>query len=129
MHPKAAVSIAAMFLMSVALAFAGHALFARNDPGALDALRPGANPYTVLAHLCIAVGFVWMYLRSRADGPFLAQGIRFGAGMLLLMSIPVYIIYSDVQPQPLPGLQLAQQILVDGVGVISMGIVVAWLNA
>jgi hypothetical protein len=74
----------------------------------------------------MAIGFVWIYRQGREDKPFLAQGVRYGIAIAVLMTIPIYLIYYAVQP--MPGMLVAKQIAFDTIGVILMGIVVAWLN-
>jgi hypothetical protein len=46
--------------------------------------------------------------------------------MAVLRTIPTYLIYYTVQP--MPGAMVVKQIVFDSIGVVLMGIVVAWLN-
>jgi len=132
MNRKALISVVVIFFMSMLLGFVVHALLLKPDYTALASLfRPEAEQqayflWMVLAHVSIAIGFVWVYLKGREEAPYLGQGIRFGAAMVLLMIIPMYLIYYSVQP--MPGMLVVKQIVYDGIGVILMGIVVAWLN-
>jgi hypothetical protein len=132
MNGKSILSVVVMFVMSLLLGFVVHALLLKPDYAQLVGLfRPEAEqqayfPYMLLAHLSIAVGFVWVYLQGREDGDWLGQGIRYGAAIAVLMTIPTYLIYYAVQP--MPGLVVVKQIVFDTVGVVLMGIVVAWLN-
>jgi hypothetical protein len=132
MNKKFLISVVAMFVLSMALGLVVHGTLLKADYGTLPALfRPeteaaGYFAYMLLAHLFIAVGFTWIYLQGREDKPFLAQGVRFGAAIAVLMTIPTYLIYYAVQP--MPGMLVAKQIVLDGISVILMGIVVAWLN-
>jgi hypothetical protein len=129
---KAIISVVVMFVMSMALGFVVHGLLLHPAYLALPGLfRPEAEaqayfPWMLLAHLFIAVGFVWVYLKGREDGPFLGQGVRFGLAIAVLMTIPTYLIYYAVQP--MPGMLVVKQIVYDTIGVVLMGIVVAWIN-
>jgi hypothetical protein len=132
MKGKTILSVGVMFVMSLLLGFIVHALLLKSDYAQLVGLfRPEAErqayfPYMLLGHLCIAVGFVWVYLQGRDDDPWLGQGIRYGAAIAVLMTIPSYLIHYAVQP--MPGMVVVKQIVFDTVGVVLMGIVVAWLN-
>jgi hypothetical protein len=132
MNAKNILSVVVMFVMSLMLGFVVHALLLKPDYAQLVALfRPEAEqqtyfPYMLIAHLSIGIGFVWVYLQGRDDSPWLGQGIRYGAAIAVLMTIPTYLIYYAVQP--MPGMVVAKQIVFDTIGVVLMGIVVAWLN-
>jgi hypothetical protein len=54
----------------------------------------------LLAHVFLAVGFVWVYVKGKENKPFLIQGIRYGAAIAVLTTIPTYLIYYAVQPRP-----------------------------
>ena len=78
------------------------------------------------AHLFIAIGFTWIYLRGCESKPFLGQGLRFGLAVAVLTTIPTYLIYLAVQP--MPEALVVKQILFDTVAMLIMGVVVAWIN-
>lgn len=83
--------------------------------------------WMLLAHVLIAGAFVWIYARGvEAGKPWLPQGMRFGLAVALLGVVPTYLIYYAVQP--MPGALVAKQVVLDGIGVVLMGIVVAWLH-
>jgi hypothetical protein len=44
----------------------------------------------------------------------------------VMMTIPTYLIYYVVMP--FPSDLVAQQIMFDSIGIIAMGVVLAWLN-
>jgi len=74
--------------------------------------------------LSFALGFI---VQGRTAGAStLGQGVRFGLAVALLMTIPIYLIYYAVQP--MPEALVAKQIVFDTIGVILMGIAVAYLN-
>jgi len=80
----------------------------------------------ILAHVFMGAGMTWIYRQGREARPWLAQGIRFGLAVSVLMVIPTYLIYFAVQPMP-AGL-VAKQIVYDVIGTVVMGIVAAWIN-
>jgi hypothetical protein len=55
----------------------------------------------------------------------MAQGIRFGVAVALLAIVPIYIIYFVVQP--MPGDVVIKQIIFDGILMVILGTIVAWL--
>jgi hypothetical protein len=79
-----------------------------------------------LAHVILAGAFTWIYRRGREAKPWLAQGVRYGVAIALLTAVPTYIIYYVVQPMP-AGI-VAKQIVFDGILIVLLGILVAWLN-
>jgi hypothetical protein len=82
-------------------------------------------PLMILAHLILSGAFVWIYARGVEAKPWLAQGVRFGVAVALLTTVPTYMIYFVVQPMP-EGLVI-KQIVFDGVLMIILGTIVAWL--
>jgi hypothetical protein len=126
------ISVVVMFVLSMAFGFLVHGLLLGQEyarlPGLFRTEQDAANyfPYMLLAHVFIAAGFVWIYLQGREAKPFLPQGVRFGLAVAVLMTIPMYLIYYAVQP--MPGALVFRQIVFDAIGVILMGVVVAWLN-
>ncbi len=83
-------------------------------------------PVMIAAHVIMAAAFVWIYLRGREDGPWLAQGVRYGLAIALLAPIPTYMIYFAVQP--LPSAMVLKQIIGDGLLVVVLGVITAFLN-
>ena len=132
MSKKFLISVVVMFVMAMALGYVVHALLLGQDYAQLAHLyRPledhaGKFPQMLVAHVFIAVGFTWIYLQGKEDKPFLLQGVRYGVAIAVLMTIPTYLIYYAIQP--LPAALVIKQIVFDTIGVVAMGIVVAWLN-
>jgi hypothetical protein len=132
MNKKMLISILVIFVMSLGLGFAFHGTLLAADYARIANLyripsdQEGHFPFMILAHLILAIGFVWVYNKGREDKPWLGQGIRFGIAVAVLMVIPHYLFYFAVQP--LPGMLVAKQIIFDTIGMILMGIVVAGLN-
>jgi hypothetical protein len=78
---------------------------------------------------CLGLDYqLWPVLglrRSAEAKPWMAQGVRFGVAVALLTTVPTYMIYFVVQP--MPGDVVIKQIIFDGVLMIMLGIIVAWL--
>jgi hypothetical protein len=79
----------------------------------------------ILAHVILSGAFVWIYARGVEPKPWLAQGMRFGVAVALLTIVPSYLIYFVVQP--MPGGVVVKQILFDGVLLVILGAIVAWV--
>ncbi|MGI9220394.1 MAG: hypothetical protein ACR2QS_05095 [Woeseiaceae bacterium] len=83
-------------------------------------------PVMILAHVIMSCAFVWIYRRGQEDGPWLQQGIRYGLAIALLAPIPTFMIYYAVQPLPVD--MVVRQIIGDGMLVVVLGIIAAFLN-
>ena len=82
-------------------------------------------PLMILAHIIMASAFVWIYSRGVEAKPWLPQGLRFGLAIALLTVVPTYTIYYVVQP--MPGVHVIKQIVFDGILLLVLGAVVAFL--
>jgi hypothetical protein len=82
-------------------------------------------PLMILAHVILSGALVWIYARGAEAKPWMAQGVRFGVAVALLTVVPSYMIYFVVQP--MPGEVVIKQIVYDGVLVVILGTIVAWL--
>jgi hypothetical protein len=82
-------------------------------------------PLMILAHVLLASAFVWIYSRGVEAKPWLPQGIRFGVAIALLTIVPTYIIYYVVQP--MPGAVVVKQIVFDGILMLILGAVAAFI--
>lgn len=133
MNTKFVVSSLVMAVASLMQGFLVHALALHNDYARLPNLyRPesqaeGYFGYMLLAHLLIGIGLTWIYRRGHEAGKgVLVQGARFGAAIAVVSTIPVFLIYFAVQP--VPSDLVAQQIVFDLIGMVVLGVIVAWLN-
>jgi hypothetical protein len=91
-----------------------------------EADAQGQFGWMILAHVLVSGAFVWIYERGIApDKGWLEQGMRYGIAVALLTVVPTYLIYFAVQP--LPGALVGKQIVLDAIGLLVFGIVVAWL--
>jgi hypothetical protein len=127
-----AMSVAALTVLSLIIGFGVHELLLGAEYRQLTNLfRSPADAekyfgYMLLAHVFMGAGLTWIYRQGREAKPWLAQGVRFGIAVSVLMVIPMYLIYFAVQPMP-AGL-VAKQIAFDVIGMIILGIVAAWIN-
>jgi hypothetical protein len=124
------VSIAAMLLD-----FIVHGWLLQGDYDALVAsgiMRSPADaqhymPYMLAAHLLVGFGLTWLY-RKGIDGgrTAIGQGLRFGAAVAVMATIPGYLIYYAVQP--LPALLVHKQMIFSTIAMLLLGMLLAWLN-
>jgi hypothetical protein len=82
-------------------------------------------PLMLLAHVLLSGAFVWIYARGVEAKPWMAQGVRFGVAVALLTIVPTYMIYFVVQP--MPGNVVVKQIVFDGILMVILGMIAAWL--
>ncbi|MFL6592978.1 MAG: hypothetical protein ACJ8GK_09775 [Luteimonas sp.] len=124
------VSIAAMLLD-----FLVHGWLLLDDYNALVAsglMRSQVDsqaylPYMLAAHLLIGFGLTWLYRKGIDHGrPVIGQGLRFGAAVAVMSTIPGYLIYYAVQP--LPAALVHKQLLYSTAAMLVLGMLLAWLN-
>ncbi len=133
MNKKFFFSAAVVAFASLMLGFIIHAVLLQADYARLPRLYRSATDsqahfgYMLLAHVLIGFGMTWIYLRGREAGKsFMQQGVRFGAAIAVVSTIPTFFIYFAVQP--LPSDMVAQQIVYSTIGSLVLGIVTAWMN-
>lgn len=120
-----------VFIAWMVGSFIVHGTLLHNDYAALPKLfRSEANaqrffPLMLLAHVILAGAFVWIYSRGVEDAPWMGQGIRFGVAVALLTIVPTYMIYFVVQPIPIQ--TVVKQIVFDGILMLALGLLVAFL--
>jgi len=127
------ISVVVMSILAFANGFVVHGVLLHDDYSRLpNLLRPeveaqGYFGWMLLADLLMGFGFTWIYVKGREPGkPAVGQGLRFGLAIAVLMTIPMYLIYYAVQPWP--GEVVVKQIVYDTIGVLVMGVVVAFIN-
>lgn len=131
MNKRFAIAWLATFVVWMLGSFIVHGALLQADYAALSSMfRPEKDaqqylPFMLLAHVILAGAFVWIYARGAEAKPWLGQGIRYGLVMALLTVIPTYMIYYAVQP--MPGALVARQIVFDGILLLVLGAVVAFL--
>ena len=82
-------------------------------------------PLMILVHVILSGSLVWIYARGAEAKPWMAQGVRFGIAVALLTVVPTYLIYFVVQP--MPGGMVVKQIVYDGLLMVILGMIVAWM--
>ncbi|HEV8688838.1 MAG TPA: hypothetical protein VGQ91_00970 [Ideonella sp.] len=111
--------------------FVVHGVLLHDDYMKLSGLfRPEADaqqyfPFMILAHVMLSGALVWIYSRGAEAKPWLPQGLRFGVAVALLTVVPTYTIYYVVQP--MPGATVIKQIAFDGILMLLLGALVAFL--
>jgi len=135
------VSIAAMLLD-----FLVHGLLLQGDYNALVSqglMRSPEDarhfmPYMAAAHLLIGYGLTWLYMHfngAHANGAHadrvandasLSAGLRFGAAVAVMSTIPGYLIYYAVEP--LPAMLVHKQMIFSSIAMLLLGLLLAWLN-
>jgi hypothetical protein len=120
-----------IFVVWFAGSFVVHGVLLHDDYSKLTSLFRTEQdsqkffPLMILAHVLLSGAFVWIYSRGIEAKPWLPQGIRFGVAIALLTVIPTYIIYYVVQP--MPGGVVVRQIVFDGILMLILGAVVAFM--
>ena len=131
MNKKFVVAWIALFVAWFIGSFVVHGVLLRSDYMQLTNLfRPEGDqqkyfPLMIFAHVVLSGAFVWIYARGVEAKPWMAQGVRFGVVVALLTIVPSYLIYFVVQP--MPGSVVIKQIVFDGVLLVILGTIVAWL--
>jgi Zn-dependent protease len=132
MSKRFLISVVVVFVMSMALGFTVHGVLLAQDYGQRSSLFRSPDdqqrhfPFMLVAHALTSLGLVWIYSRGREDKPPLAQGVRFGLAMAMVTVVPKFLIYWVVQP--MPHVVALKQIGFDTIGIVLIGIVVAYLN-
>lgn len=131
MNKKFIIAWIVLFVAWFLGSFVVHGVLLRPDYMQLSNLfRPESEeqkyfPLMILAHVILSGAFVWIYARGVESKPWMTQGMRFGVAVALLTIVPTYLIYYVVQPMP-AGV-VVKQILFDGVLLVILGAIVAWL--
>jgi len=131
MNKRFALAWLVVFVAWFVGSFVVHGVLLHNDYAALPNLfRKEAEsqnffPLMILAHLIMSGAFVWIYARGVEAKPEIGQGVRYGIAVICLMTLPLYLIYYVVQP--MPGATVAKQIVFDGMLVLILGILVAFM--
>lgn len=131
MDKKFLISWLVLFVVWMAGSFLVHGVLLNADYMALRNLFRSPEdsqtffPLMIIAHVFLSGTFAWIYSRGVEAKPWLAQGVRFGLAVAFLTAIPTYMIYYVVQP--MPGATVVKQLIFDGVLVVLLGVVVAFL--
>ena len=131
MNKRFFIAWVVIFVLWFAGSFVVHGVLLHDDYAKLSSLfrtEAGSQQYfplMILAHVMLSGALVWIYSRGVEARDWLPQGIRFGIAILLLTIVPTYMIYYVVQP--MPGATVARQIVFDGILLMILSIVTAFL--
>ncbi len=131
MNKKFIIAWIVVFIVWMGGSFVVHGVLLHEDYVKLSSLfRTEADaqkyfPLMILAHVILAGALVWIYSRGIEAAPWLSQGLRFGLAIALLTIVPTYIIYYVVQP--MPSSVVVKQIVFDGVLMLILGAVTAFI--
>ena len=83
-------------------------------------------PLMTLAHVIMGFAFAWIYSKGvNREDSWLVQGLRFGVAAALLVTVPWYMIHYSIEPW---GRRVvAKQVVLDGILMIIVAIVVAYI--
>ncbi len=133
MNKKFVISSLVLAFAALMAGFVVHALLLHGDYLRLPNIfrseteSQGYFGFMLLGHLLIGIGLTWIYRRGHEPGKgVVVQGLKFGAAIAVVSTIPVYLIYFAVQR--LPSDLIAQQIVFDTISILLIGILAAWLN-
>lgn len=129
---KLILAAVAAILISFVFSFIAHGMLLHGDYAQLPNLfRPESEgmtylPIIFLSHVIKGVAFAVVYREGLSkDTPWYTQAIRFGALMVLLITVPLYLVYYAVQP--MPGSIVVKQIIFDSIGTFLMAFAVAYI--
>jgi len=131
MNKKFIIAWIVIFVAWMCGSFVVHGVLLHDDYVKLSNLfRPEADaqkyfPLMILAHVILAGALAWIYSRGVEATPWLPQGLRFGLAIALLTIVPTYIIYYVVQP--MPNALVIKQIAFDGILMLILGAIVAFV--
>jgi hypothetical protein len=130
MDKKFVIAVVVIFVLSMVIGLVNHGMVLNDEYQATGLFRPEAEAeayfmWMLLAHIVMSFAFVWIYVRGREDRPWVSQGLRFGVVIALLVAVPVYLIYYAVQP--MPSLLVLRQVIYDTIGLLVMGLAVAFM--
>lgn len=122
------VSFAALLL-----SFLIHGVLLGADYEALGTLYRAADDgrrhfhWLLLAHALLGFAMTWIFSQGIAhDRPTLGQGLRFGLAMALFATVPAQLVQYAVQP--LPSALVLQQLAYGTIGMLLLGMLLAWLH-
>jgi hypothetical protein len=131
MGKRFAIAWIAVFIVWMLGSFLVHGVLLHDDYMKLQNLfrteadSQGHFAYMILAHVLLSGALVWIYSRGVDGAPWMGQGLRFGIAIALLTVVPTYMIYYVVQP--MPGATVVKQIVFDGILILILAGVVAFI--
>lgn len=82
--------------------------------------------FIIIGQIMLSIAFVIIYRMGKELKPWFGQGVRYGFLVSILASIPNYLTYYSVEP--VPGLLIVKQIILDTVMFLIIGVVLARLE-
>lgn len=131
MHKTFFIAWIVLFVVWMLGSYVVHGVVLHDDYAKLSSLfrseaeASGFFPLMVLAHAMMAGALAWIYGRGVEAKPWLPQGLRFGVAIALLAVVPGYMIYYVVQP--MPGMVVLKQIVLDSILMLVLGAVAAFI--
>ena len=128
MNTKFLIAGAAGFIISLMGGFLAHGILLQPDYHQIPALMrteadaQGYLPFMLLSHFLKGFAFAWIYKQGISGAPWINQAVRYGVAMILLVTVPLYLIYYAVEP--MPGMLVVKQIVADSIVTMIMAIVV-----
>jgi hypothetical protein len=133
MNKRFLIAWLGLFVAWMAGSFVVHGLLLSADYARLQALFRSESdsqalfPLMLLAHVMLSGALAWIYARgAEADKPWAGQGLRFGIALAFLTVVPTYLIYYVVQP--MPGALVLRQIALDGLLMLLLGLLAAFMH-
>jgi drug/metabolite transporter (DMT)-like permease len=133
MNGRFVVSVVVLAIVSMLLGFVVHGVLLAGDYAKLvpNMFRTPEDSehymgYMIAQNIFFAIGFTWIYRHGREGKPWLGQGLRFGAAVAVMTTVPMFLIYYAVQPTP--GDLVVKQIVFDSIAMLVMGLVAAAVN-
>jgi hypothetical protein len=135
MNKKYFTSWLCVFVAWMAGSFLVHGVLLHDDYAKLPNLFRSETdsqayfPLMLLAHIILAGALVWIYqmtqhAKSQARA-WPVQGLQFGLVIAMLHIVPAYMIYYVVQP--MPGITVIKQIILDGTLLVLLGVLLGFL--
>ena len=130
MNKKFFIAWIVLFIAWYCGSFVVHGLLLGSDYMGLTFMRKEAEfkdyvHWMIIAHALMAGAFVWIYSKGVEAVDWFPQGLRYGFAVACLTVIPTYLIYYVVQP--MPGMLVTKQIVFDGILMLVLGVIVAFL--
>ena len=123
------LTIIVVFFVANLTGFFIHGIWLKQDYLPVASMyRPDSEikvVFLVIAYLAFSIAAVWLYAHGVEDKPRLAQGVRFGIALWLVLTIPSFVIAYAVQP--VPAILMVKQVMSEGVAKIVLGVIIAIL--
>ena len=119
----------AVAIAMFALGFVGHQLLLGHDYVAIEPIMRSQQdlqahmPFALISCFCFSAALVWMYSQGRNSKSWLGQGMRFGAAVWAIASLPLYL--TNYVIEPWPGAFVAKILAWEFVAMLVLGVLTA----